>query len=206
MDTKPRLKKRYRQFFRQVPFMAALLDTNGCFLDVSDRWEKRTGYDADQLRGKDPEELATPDSARRIREEYLPGFRRTGKLDDVAMGLVARDGTVRELLLRMRAIYADDGEHLYSVAVFFETAALARAERRYEDLYHSTPAMLHTVDAEGRITDVSDHWLDKLGYERQDVIGCSILDFLSNQSRDQLDNGIREIINAGNLKNVPRQW
>ena len=185
--------------------MAALLDTEGRFLDVSDRWVKRAGYETEELRGKDPAELATPESARRIKEEYLPGFRRSGRLDDVAMGLVAREGHTLELLLRMRAIYNDANEHIYSVAVFFETSALARAERRYEDLYHSTPAMLHTIDGEGYITDVSDHWLDKLGYLREDVIGCSVLEFLSEESRDQLDGGIKEIIEAGDRKNVPRQ-
>jgi PAS domain S-box-containing protein len=205
MSSQPILKKRYREFFRQVPVMAALLDTDGRFLDVSDRWSERTGFETEELRGKDPAELATPESARRIKEEYLPGFHRTGRLDDVAMGLVGRDGNTRELLLRMRAIYSDEKQHLYSVAVFFETSALARAERRYEDLYHSTPAMLHTIDAEGRITDVSDHWIDKLGYQREDVIGRSILDFFSDESRSQLDGGIKEIIEAGDRKNVPRQ-
>lgn len=185
--------------------MAALLDTEGRFLDVSDRWEERTGYETEELCGKDPAELATPESARRIKEEYLPGFRRSGRLDDVAMGLIAREGHTLELLLRMRAIYNEANEHIYSVAVFFETSALARAERRYEDLYHSTPAMLHTIDGEGYITDVSDHWLDKLGYLREDVIGCSVLDFLSEESRNQLDGGIKGIMEAGDRKNVPRQ-
>jgi PAS domain S-box-containing protein len=205
MNPSTTFKKPYRRFFRQVPVMAALLDTEGRFLDVSDRWEERTGYETEELCGKDPAELATPESARRIKEEYLPGFRRSGRLDDVAMGLIAREGHTLELLLRMRAIYNDANEHIYSVAVFFETSALARAERRYEDLYHSTPAMLHTIDGEGYITDVSDHWLDKLGYLREDVIGCSVLDFLSEESRNQLDGGIKGIMEAGDRKNVPRQ-
>jgi PAS domain S-box-containing protein len=196
---------RYREFFRKVPVMAALLDTDGRFIDVSDQWFRRTGYSIDELRGMYPGELATPESSKRIRLEYLPGFRRTGKLDHVPMGMLAKDGSSLELLLRMRAIRNDSNDHLYSVAVFFETSALARAERRYEDLYHSTPAMLHTIDGEGHITDVSDHWLDKLGYQREDVIGRSILDFLSEDSRRQLDKGIRDIVEGGDRKNVPRQ-
>jgi len=195
----------YRQVFRQVPVMAALLDTEGRFIDVSDQWVRRSGYSVDELRGKAPEEIATPESAQRCREEYLPGFRRTGKLDHVPLGLVAQDGAILELLIRMRAIHDEAGVHQYSIAVFFETSALARAERRYEDLYHSTPAMLHTIDAEGLITDVSDHWLEKLGYARDDVIGHSILNFLSDATRAQLDGGIREIIAAGDRQNVPRQ-
>ena len=166
MKTPNPLKQRYRQFFRHAPVLTAILDTDGRFLDVSNEWASRAGYTSAELRGKAPEEIATPESARRCREDYLPGFRRTGKLDHVALGIVARDGTILELLLRMRAVYDDEDRHIFSVAVFFETSALARSERRYEDLYHSTPAMLHTIDKEGHITHVSDHWLEKLGYQR----------------------------------------
>jgi PAS domain S-box-containing protein len=205
MSAQPPLKNRYRQFFREVPVMAALLDTDGRFIDVSAQWVRRTGYSVDELRGKAPEELATPGSAKRCQEEYLPAFRRMGTLDHVPLGMVGRDGNILELLLRMRAVKNDAGKHIFSVAVFFETSALARAESRYEDLYHSTPAMLHTVNADGRITHVSDHWLEKLGYEQDEVIGRSILDFFSDESRRQLDGGVKEIIEMGDRKNVPRQ-
>jgi PAS domain S-box-containing protein len=205
VETELRIKKRYQEFFRELPIMAALLDTDGRFIDVSNEWTRRAGYLPAEIIGKAPEEFATPESARQCREEYLPGFRRTGTLDHVALGLQAKDGSTLELLLRMRAVYDAERRHIYSVAVFFDLSALARAERRYEDLYHSTPAMLHTVDAEGRITHVSDHWLEKLGYKRDEVIGSSILEFLSEETRRKLDGGIREIIATGDLKNVPRQ-
>jgi len=205
MATELQLDQHYQRLFREMPVMAAILDINGRFIDITDEWTRRAGYLPAEIVGKSPEEFATPESAQRCREEYLPGFRRTGKLDHVALGLLAKDGGVLELLLRMRAVYDSNRQHIYSVAIFFDLSALARAERRYEDLYHSTPAMLHTVDAEGRITHVSDHWLEKLGYKREEVIGSSILQFLSEETRKKLDGGVREIIATGDLKNVPRQ-
>jgi PAS domain S-box-containing protein len=195
----------YSELFHELPVLAALLDARGQFLDVSDKWLRRTGYSAADLRGQSPEDIATPESARRIREEHLPGFKRTGRLDHVPVGFIGKDGEVLELLATARAKFDDRKRHLYSIVVFVETSDLARAERRYEDLYRATPAMLHTIDANGCITDVSDHWLEKLGYARDEVIGKSILDFLSKVSRKQLDGGIREIFAAGDRKNVPRQ-
>jgi PAS domain S-box-containing protein len=205
MVNPPGLKQLYRRFFRKVPVMAAVLDTDGRFIDVTDQWTSRTGYAVEELRGKAPEEFATPESAKRCEQEYLPAFRRMGKLDHVALGLVGRDGKTIELLLRMRAVRDKEGAHIFSVAVFFETSALARAERRYEDLYHSTPAMLHTVNADGQITHVSAHWLEKLGYTEAEVIGRSILDLLAEDSRRQLEGGVRELIEMGDRSNVPRQ-
>ncbi|MEO8224799.1 MAG: sigma 54-interacting transcriptional regulator, partial [Gammaproteobacteria bacterium] len=76
---------------------------------------------------------------------------------------------------------------------------------RYRDLYQSTPAMLHTIDPQGRLTDISDHWLDKLGYTRDEVLGRSILEFMTDASRLPLVGRLREIISEGDFRNIPRQ-
>ncbi|MDP6437432.1 MAG: sigma 54-interacting transcriptional regulator [Gammaproteobacteria bacterium] len=195
----------HTKFLHQLPVMTALLDEGGHFVDVSEEWSFRMGFSRDEMRGRNTEEFATPETVRHIVEEYLPGYERTGKLDYVPLGLIAKDGEIVELLMKARKFYDDAGKFLYSIAVFFRADRLARAERRYDDLYHATPAMLHTVDAEGLITDVSDHWLEKLGYMREEVIGRSILDFLSKESGEELGEGLREIIESGDSKNVPRQ-
>ncbi len=199
-------KAREQQLFRALPILAALLDRDGRFIDVSDEWVQRIGFGREEMLGRSPEDIATEATAQRIREEHLPGFRRTGRLDQVPVGFICKDGETIELLATTVAQQDEDGQSLYSISVFVEIAGRARAERRYQDLYHSTPAMLHTVDSQGRITDVSDHWLAKLGYTRADVIGRSILDFMSEESRQPLlDDGVSEVINAGDRQNVPRQ-
>ncbi len=199
-------KAREQQLFRALPLLAALLDRDGRFIDVSDEWVRRTGFGRDEMLGRSPEDIATEATAQRIREEHLPGFRRTGRLDQVPVGFICKDGETIELLATTVAQQDEDGQFLYSISVFVEIAGRARAERRYQDLYHSTPAMLHTVDSKGRITDVSDHWLAKLGYTRADVIGRSILDFMTEESRQPLlDEGLAEVISAGDRQNVPRQ-
>ncbi|MBU1712727.1 MAG: PAS domain S-box protein [Proteobacteria bacterium] len=61
--------------------------------------------------------------------------------------------------------------------------ALRESEERYRSLYNNTPAMLHSVDPDGRLVSVSEHWLDVMGYERGEVIGRMITDFYSEESR-----------------------
>ena len=195
----------YLALFHRIPVMAALLDREGCFIEVSDNWVSRTGFTAEALRGRRPEDVATADSARRIREEHRPCFRRTGRLDNVPVEFQTADGPILELLVTSTAEYDEAGLFLHSLSVFTELSDRARLERRYRDLYQATPAMLHTVDPEGRLTDVSDHWLDKLGYTRDEVLGRSILDFMTDASRAALVGRVREIINAGDIRNVPRQ-
>ncbi len=61
--------------------------------------------------------------------------------------------------------------------------ALRASEQKYRRLYEQTPAMLHSLDRQGNVTTVSDHWLASMGYQRREVIGRPILDFLTAESR-----------------------
>ncbi len=196
----------YEWLFHDLPVLAALMDVDGCFTDVSDEWVRRLGYSREETLGRQPVSFATPESALRIREEHIPRFRRTGRLDHVAIELLTKSGEKVTLLTTTLGEKNDAGELVRSLSIFTELSDQARLEQRFRDLYQSTPALLHTVDAEGQIVAVSDHWLDKLGYTREEVIGRSILGFLSDEARQSLlDGKVRNVIKAGNRKNVPRQ-
>lgn len=56
------------------------------------------------------------------------------------------------------------------------------SETRYLSVYRQTPAMMHSIDAHGQIIEVSDLWLEKLGYTRNQVIGRPSTDFLTSSS------------------------
>ena len=62
---------------------------------------------------------------------------------------------------------------------------LAERQQRFERIYRASPAMMHTIDADGYIVEVSDYWLAQLGYERQEVIGRKSVEFLDPESREQ---------------------
>jgi len=199
-------KDRYAWLFHELPVIAALMDADGRFTDVSDEWVRRLGYSPAEMSGQRPQDVATPEGVRLIVEEHLPRFRRTGRLDHVPVELLAKSGEKVTLLTTTLAETNEAGQLFRSLSVFTEISDRARLKQRFRDLYESTPALLHTVDADGCITAVSDHWLQKLGYTREEVIGRSILGFLSEEAREPLlDGRIRAAIKAGNRNNVPRQ-
>jgi diguanylate cyclase len=61
--------------------------------------------------------------------------------------------------------------------------ALQEAHERLRAMYETTPAMLHSIDGQGRLLHVSDAWLARLGYLRDEVIGRLSSDFLTETSR-----------------------
>ncbi len=82
--------------------------------------------------------------------------------------------------------------------------ALRESEKRYRSIYHNTPAMLHSINAAGSLISVSDNWLEALGYERVEVVGRPLSDFLTPESRDYAVKEVfPEFFRVGFCKDIP---
>ncbi|MDJ0927874.1 MAG: sigma 54-interacting transcriptional regulator [Gammaproteobacteria bacterium] len=199
-------KDRDQSRFNVIPVLGHRTDPEGRILEVTDELAERLGYPPEHFLGLRPEELATDASARRIREEHLPRFRRTGCLENVPVAFRDQAGGRVSLLATTTAVRNERGDLQECLTVYTELSDRARLERQYRDLYQSTPAMLHTIDANGQVTAVSEYWLEKLGYAREEVIGRPITDFLTDESRQSaMQWSVDDVIAAGEQKNVPRQ-
>ena len=201
-------ERHYEWLFRKGPALSVALNEEGYFLDASDAWLCRFGYQRDELSGLRPQDISSEESARRIVEDYMPMLRRAGRLADVPVELVTQAGEIVECLANAVVEHQQpDGEHIRTAVVYTEIGSDSRIEQHYRDLYRDTPAMLHTVDSHGRIVYVSDRWLMKLGYRREEVIGRNIADFMADDSREDLDQrSLENIIAQGELDNSPRNY
>ncbi|WP_018150872.1 CHASE domain-containing protein [Leeia oryzae] len=99
-------------------------------------------------------------------------------------------GTLTSLLLftmvRALAFTRERAEHLARVKTEDLTKAhtlLQEQENQFRTLYESTPAMMHSIDAQGLIINTSNLWLEKMGYQRDEVINHASSEFLTPASR-----------------------
>jgi len=100
-----------------------------------------------------------------------------------------RDGTIRYLHGKSHPIY-DANENITNIVGSIEDITerrktldrLATSEERLRSLYQSTPAMLQSIDAQGNLISVSDFWLQKHGYTREEVIGRHATEFMTPES------------------------
>ncbi|MCH7636587.1 MAG: sigma 54-interacting transcriptional regulator [Proteobacteria bacterium] len=196
----------YEWLFRRAPAMATSIGADGAYLDVNDALLERLGFTREQMIGRRPTDFVTPESAERIEKEFLPALRRTGKLENKPLAFVSQSGEIVECLANSVVEYDPEGEFLRTVAMYTEISDEARANFKYRSLYRSTPAMLHTVDGDGNIVTVTDHWLHKLGYEREEVVGRPISTFFTESDRQRFSDGrLKEFINQGDFNNEERQ-
>ena len=84
--------------------------------------------------------------------------------------------------------------------------ALRESEERYRNLYENTPAMMHSINCHGEIVDVSNAWLEKIGYSRAEVLGCQSVDFLTEESHKMaVEENLPQFYATGSAKNAPYQ-
>jgi PAS domain S-box-containing protein len=84
--------------------------------------------------------------------------------------------------------------------------ALAASEERYRSLYEATPAMMHSLDTDGNIIGVSEHWLSTLGYTRNQVLGRKPSVFMTEESRRYaIEVAEPEFVRNGRCTDVPYQ-
>lgn len=85
--------------------------------------------------------------------------------------------------------------------------ALVEERQRFEAIFRATPAMMHTIDADGAIRDVSDYWLSHLGFEREEVVGRKSVDFLDAESRQRaIEKSLPDLFRVGRNMDIPYRF
>ncbi len=157
------------RFIENAPVAAAMVDQDMRYLAASRRWivENRL-VDHDLIGRTIDEALVEPGQNRRARDA------------DAADEL-------RWSIQQWRHTDDKPGGLLLFTEIMTENAQtelqLRASEQRFRDLYNKTPVMLHSLDTDGVLVNVSDYWLEALGYERREVLGRRLVEFMTEDSQ-----------------------
>ena len=84
--------------------------------------------------------------------------------------------------------------------------ALEKSLKKYRNIYNRAPVMMHSINSKAEIMSVSDFWLEKMGYDRKEVIGRRTVDFLTEETKKEALNKVKDFFKKGYSKNVPYQF
>ncbi|MFH2104376.1 MAG: PAS domain S-box protein [Chloroflexota bacterium] len=107
--------------------------------------------------------------------------------------LITRGGHETPIADSGAPIHDDAGKIIGVVLVFRDQSAeraaqkaLLESEAHFRLLYEQSPVPYHSLNSDGRILEVNDAWLAKLGYTKDEVIGQPMADFLTPESKELL--------------------
>lgn len=75
--------------------------------------------------------------------------------------------------------------------------ALRHSEQRFRSLYEQAPLAYQSLDNRGRYLKVNQALLEMLGYQREDLLGRFVGDFMTSESRRQLEQRFHQFIESG---------
>jgi PAS domain S-box-containing protein len=140
----------------------------------------------------------------------MPGMQQTqhvarhAELEQTTLAIAI---TLTTFIILFLALIASSVDRHLMAAAEREAASLRLSEERFRSLYRTTPVPLHSSNPDGVLTEVSEHWLELLGYERGEVIGRRITDFLTAESaQSRTTNDLMALFETGELRGAEYQF
>ena len=190
---------RYSEFGRHM-ILGGVLDrigdgvslvdaANGAYVEVNDRACELLGYTRDEVLGRHVWEITTSFADAAAWRAWAENL--TEQVRVVNTDYRRRDGSL--LPVEVRVYQVHDGERLLHVAIFRDAsatrkieAALREGERYYRHVIDSAVDGYFAIDSQRRFIEVNDTLCKLFGYPREEWLGKTPLDFITEDSRAEL--------------------
>lgn len=130
---------------------------------------------------------------------------RKNEVTDVESVVIENDGKEKSYSIKIWSVDSD-----VACCVFYETIdkmyftkSVLDERLKYEELFKHTPVMMLNIGLDGKIIDANLNWIQKTGYNRDELIGNYVQEFLILDLKNQKK--LNELIINNDLKNYPAQ-
>jgi PAS domain S-box-containing protein len=168
------------------------VDREGKYTFASGRVKQILGYEPEEIIGKSPFDLMTPEEAQRMKETFRETFQEKKPIVDLENWNLTKDGKKVLLLTNGVPIFSDNGDILGYRGVDKDITdrkwvedKLKENEEKYRMIFESFHDVYYRTDRNGSITEISPSVLNQAGFSPEEVIGHPVTDFYeSPQDRD----------------------
>jgi len=159
-------------------FEGIVIHKNGKIVDVNRAYADMFGYNTEDIIDKNVLDFVAPES-RNISQKYISqDFENTFEVKGLK-----KDGTVFPIEVRGKTInYEDKKLRIATVRDISERKSiekeLNRTEKKFRTLVDSMDDVVFTIGPDYRCTGIYGRWLEKTGYNAEDIVGMPLDKFL----------------------------
>jgi PAS domain S-box-containing protein len=175
-------ENRFRDLVESSPDWIWEVDRAGVYTYVSPRCVELYGYAPEEMVGRRRSEFFDPASTREDEAEFVRFAAERRSFHGLEHVVLSRDGRHLRIETSGQPVVDAEGDVQgyrgidRDVTVSREVLrAVVRSEQRYRTLFDDVPDMIHTVDADGLLSDVNPAELVALGYTRDELVGQPVL-------------------------------
>ena len=201
----------FQAFMDNGPIIAFMRDDQGRYVYVNKVFLNINKFSSAQVLGKTAYQIWPEEMAYKVTKEDINVLESNVTVSTVE-SLVYHTGHERDWwLFRFPIQDADGRKYVGGVGLDLTQRikaqkALEANEARFRQIYERVPIMIHSSDRDGIVRNVNSKWLSHMGYDRDEVIGRRLHNFLLPDPALPEGTWRTELWANGIVSNVQRQW
>ncbi|MEZ4648475.1 MAG: PAS domain-containing sensor histidine kinase [Candidatus Eisenbacteria bacterium] len=193
----------FQKVCERIPDALVVAHPEGQLVWFNDAFRHLLGVDQDALRWKPFLDFVHPEDQERMKDAYLTLFARKFPIRAFPLRLVQPKG---ELVHVLWSAAVDPRSRLVYSILTDVTGRVLEAEERtriLSEVHRRTPAMMFQVGDDGRILEVSDTLLARTGYDRIQLIGSYVSQWLPRSIWQRAHWAFDRLRREGELRETP---
>lgn len=226
------LEQNYQDLYEKTPCMLCSTTVDGIIFACNEFYAKKLGYKKNEVIGSSIFDHTAEKSIRKLLDE-IEHWKTSENISDIEIWLKRKDGSIFPILVHGTNLFDKNKKLIGKTSVLVDmteiykaremldsnqgqiktqlveleksNAILMKTERKYRDIYENSPDLLHTMNLEGIILDCNNSYCKYLGYEKKEVIGKHIFDFVTIRSIAEYENSFQMWKSTGSVSNT-KTW
>ena len=194
-------EKKYRTIFDNSAVAITLTDENENIISWNKYAETLLGMNKDDLYMRPVQDLYPVAEWQKIRSQDV---RQKGMQHHLETKIIRKNNDPLDVDLSLSVLKNHEDKVVGSIGVIKDITdqkrmekTLEESEKKFKLLYEKAPVPYHTLSPTGLITDVNEKWCQTLGYMKEEVLGKSIFDFVSEGERTKAQESFAQKIFNG---------
>ena len=198
-------KERYRVITTHSPAGIFQTDAQGDCIFANPRWCEIAGLTSEEALGQGLSQALHPDDKQRVFDGWYAAAS-AGLSWDWECRFVTKQGKVSWITGHAERLLDQHGNSQGYLGIIVDITERKRMEQTlresesvFRKLFEEAPLAYQSLDIEGNILDVNNEWLKQLGYERHEVMGRFIGDFITAESLPTLSGEFPKFKESGRV-------
>jgi PAS domain S-box-containing protein len=193
-------KLKYEELFKHTPVMMTNIDLNGKIIDANLNWITKTGFEREELIGKNVKDYFIIEPNSNLALKSFPDLLVNDELKNFPVQILKKDGTFLFSVITARPLFDINGKFIRCYLVAHDISDLKSIQEEYKNvekllrslLENSASAILIYSSARG-ITECNNKAKELFGQKKEELIGKKIYELNSFKSIET---------NIGDLKSI----